>query len=112
MRRSKYSAIKTKVDGITFDSKLEAKRWAELRLLASAGEIKQLRHHVRYELIALGGGIIGKYEVDFTYFEKAPKGDAWHEVFEDCKGVITPLAKWKIKHFESQYGTIVRIVRK
>jgi hypothetical protein len=112
VRRSKYNAIRTKVDGITFDSKLEAKRWGELKLLQSAGVIRNLMHHQRYSLEALGGATIGKYEVDFVYEEKIPKGAAWLKVFEDCKGIITPLAKWKIKHFEGQYFEIVRIIKR
>ena len=109
--RNKYGAVKVKDDGITFDSKLEHKRYRELKLLQSAGKIRNLRVHVRHELDTPTGPI-GKYEVDFQYEEPAYKGPAWEEVFEDCKGVMTPLSKWKIKHFESQYFCIVNIIRK
>ena len=39
---SKYKAQKTEVDGILFDSKKEAKRYAELKFLEKAGEISNL----------------------------------------------------------------------
>ncbi|MDD3747626.1 MAG: DUF1064 domain-containing protein, partial [Anaerostipes sp.] len=42
MRYSKYGARKTVIDGITFDSKREAKRYQELKLLEQAGEISYL----------------------------------------------------------------------
>ena len=39
------------VDGITFDSKKEYKRWRELCLLQKAGEITDLERQVKFELI-------------------------------------------------------------
>ena len=40
--KSKYSNKKVLIDGITFDSKKEAKRYTELKILESAGEIINL----------------------------------------------------------------------
>ena len=48
---SKYHAHKVTVDGITFDSKKEARRWSELKLMASAGIITDLRRQVTFTLI-------------------------------------------------------------
>ena len=48
---SKYGAIKTVLDGIKFDSKAEARRWAELRLLERAGQIHDLQRQVKLELV-------------------------------------------------------------
>ena len=50
-RNNKYGRSKTVVDDITFDSKKEAKRYKELKLMESAGEIKDLKMQVRYILI-------------------------------------------------------------
>ncbi|WP_416330384.1 DUF1064 domain-containing protein, partial [[Clostridium] innocuum] len=50
-KKSKYGAVKTEVDGIMFDSKREASRYQELRLLEQAGEITNLRLQVPFELI-------------------------------------------------------------
>ena len=48
---TKYNATKVTVDGHTFDSKHEANRYLELKLLERAGEISNLRLQVEYELI-------------------------------------------------------------
>ena len=47
----KYRNKKVEVDGILFDSKKEANRYMELKLLEKAGEITDLKRQVRYELI-------------------------------------------------------------
>jgi len=108
--RNKYGAIKTKVDGITFDSKLEAKRYGQLKLMSQAGVIDGLRTHVRYPLCTGDNrqDVVGHYEVDFVYFDKMQN----KMVHEDCKGVIPALSAWKIRHFELQYGVKVSIIRK
>lgn len=51
MRYRKYKNTKINVDGMTFDSKKEAKRYQELSLLQKAGEISGLQTQVRYVLI-------------------------------------------------------------
>jgi len=120
IRRNKFNARKTVVDGITFDSQAEAARWSELRLLEKAGKIHSLTHHVRYALLApvLNADHqsdadfepfepIGHYEADFCYYCK----DVKNYIVEDVKGVMTPLARWKMKHFEVQYGMTINVVR-
>lgn len=87
---SKYRNIKTVVDGITFDSKREAARWQELKLLERAGHVRGLERQVSYEL-APGVKFDGakrkqpalRLIVDFAYNE----GD--RRVLEDVKGVVT-----------------------
>ncbi len=113
---SKYKAVKTTVDGITFDSKSEAKRYHELRLMERAGLIVDLVVHPEFDLEVCDVSI-GVYEGDFSYypchhngpFKGAPIGPI--EV-EDVKGMATlPLAKWKQKHLKAQYGIVVREIR-
>ena len=48
---SKYNSKKTVVDGQTFDSKKEARRYQELLLLEKAGEIQNLSRQVKFVLI-------------------------------------------------------------
>lgn len=48
--KSKYGAKKTLEDGIVFDSKREAKRYQQLKLLERAGEISDLELQVEFEL--------------------------------------------------------------
>ena len=50
-KRSKYGAKKVKVDGITFDSKKEANRYRELKLLEKAGKISGLQLQMKFILI-------------------------------------------------------------
>lgn len=101
-KTSKYKAHKTIVDGIEFDSKKEAKRYTELRLLERAGAITDLKRQVRYILIPAqrepdsvgkrGGKIKGKllerecsYVADFVY--RDVETGEW--VVEDTKGMRT-----------------------
>lgn len=49
-KRSKYGANKVTKDGITHDSRKEARRWAELERLAAAGEITDLQRQVAFVL--------------------------------------------------------------
>ena len=48
---SKYHAKKVEVDGIQFDSKKEANRYKELKLLERAGKIQNLQLQVPFILI-------------------------------------------------------------
>jgi len=112
-RRRKYNAVKTEVDGITFDSKKEARRYEALRELEQTGEIHDLRRQVKYTIIPeqrlpdvvgpKGGITKGKllerpvtYVADFVY--NLPDGGT---VVEDCKGVRTPdyIIKRKLMRF-------------
>lgn len=48
---TKYNAQPTEVDGIKFDSKHEANRYCELKLLERAGTITDIRLQVKFVLI-------------------------------------------------------------
>lgn len=104
-KRPKFGNRKTVVDGLTFDSAAEARRWGELRLLERAGEIRDLRRQVRYPL-HFGEAVIGHIVPDFLYI-------SGHDVVcEDVKSpaTITPMFKWKAKHFLAEYGIAVKVV--
>lgn len=65
--RNKYGAIKTEVNGITFDSKAEARRYEQLQLMQYGGRIKWfqrqpsflLGNSVRYRPDFIVGGGVG-----------------------------------------------------
>lgn len=61
--KNKYNAKKTSVDGITFDSIKEAKRYRDLKILREAGEVTMF---IRQPLFDLPGGT--KYKADFMIF--------------------------------------------
>lgn len=90
-RRSKYAAVPTMIDGYRFDSKAEAKRYGELKLLAHAKEIFFLKVHPQYP-IDIDGYHVCTVEADFSYFDKESK---LH--LEDVKGHDTALSKLKRK---------------
>lgn len=91
----KYRSRKTVVDGITFDSKKEAARYQELKLLERAGKIRRLELQKRFELIPpqrAAGRLAERaayYKADFCYDELCGELNAWLPVVEDCKGVKT-----------------------
>lgn len=82
---AKYRNVKTEIDGLTFDSKKEAARWQELRILERAGEIKDLVRQTRFDL-RVNGELICFYKADFVYREKLTD---WRIIVEDSKGVKT-----------------------
>lgn len=82
-KRSKYGNKKTDVNGIGFDSKKEAKRYKELKLLLKAGKIAFLSRQVEYEL-NVGGTHSLVYVADFVYVE-----DDGGLIVEDVKGFKT-----------------------
>jgi hypothetical protein len=103
---NKYHNKKCVYLGETFDSRKEARRYAELLLLEKAGHISDLRRQVSYELIPAQrevssdvykrgarkgktkeGKIIEKavrYVADFVYIDNA----TGEEVVEDVKGGV------------------------
>ena len=96
--RAKYRNKKTRVGVRVFDSRLEARRYLDLRALESAGEISALKCQVPYT-IAIDGEVICKYIADFTYRDGAGK-----TVVEDVKGMPTPVYKIKRKLMRAVLG--------
>ena len=97
------------VDGIRFASKAEARRYGELKLLLKAGEVRRLELQPTLTLLAGGMcGAVGEYRADFKYLPVSE--NRW--IYEDVKGVDTPLSRWKRKHVKAQYGIDVEIVKR
>ena len=92
IRRHKFGAVPTVVEGIRFASKKEAKRWAELKLLERAGEIVDLEHQVKYPLV-VNGQLVCSYICDFRYAWKHGGG----QVVEDVKSGPTKTREYRIK---------------
>lgn len=73
---SKYRNKKVLVDGVAFDSKKEAKRYRELKLLEDAGIIEKLERQVKFDLLPNQKDPDGKvierkvqYIADFVYLK-------------------------------------------
>lgn len=126
---SKYRSKKITVDGLTFDSKKEYRRWCELNLLQKAGKITDLERQVKFELIpaqkrTVETGELYKrgtragepktkevtlehscdYYADFVYREDG------RQVVEDTKGVRTADYIIKRKLMLWIYGIKIREV--
>jgi len=103
---SKYGAKKTVVDGITFASKKEAKRYGELQLLLKAGEITDLILQPRFilqEKFTVRSEKIRaiEYVGDFQYIYNG------ETIVEDVKGMLTEVFKLKSKMFKYKYQDII-----
>ena len=82
---SKHRNRKTVLDGLTFDSAKEAKRWQELSLWQQVGAIRDLRRQVSFDLYAPNGERICQYRADFCYFSL----ESGKQVIEDVKSPWT-----------------------
>ena len=104
MKRHKYNARKVTIDGHRFDSKREAERYGELKLLERAGEIRDLELQPRF---TLQDSFIRKgkryreidYIADFVYQDAEG-----NRIVEDVKGMKTEVYKIKRKMFIKRHG--------
>lgn len=95
------NVTRMEIDGITFDSTKEARRYQDLRLMQQAGQIKELTRQVRFP-IYLHEIFICDWLADFTYRLKHADG-GYSVVIEDVKGWKTDVYKLKKRLFEAQY---------
>lgn len=98
LTRSKYNNQRVVLDGYTFDSQAEARRYRELCLLYDAGEITDLAVHPKYPLV-VNGQVVANYLADFSYTVADGR-----EVVEDVKGVRTDVYRLKRKLVRALYG--------
>lgn len=83
---NKFSAKKIEVDGILFDSRKEAKRYCELRMLERGGAIRDLKCQEEFILIPkCGRERPAKYHADFSYIDC----ETGKKVVEDVKSRAT-----------------------
>lgn len=77
MKGNKFRAKKAHIDGITFDSQMEGRRYLELKILLQAGEISHLEMQPEYRC-EINGKLVCKYRADFRYF--GPNGRTVEDV--------------------------------
>ena len=107
LRRNKYGAIRTTVDGITFDSKAEAQRYVELKLMEKVGLVASIRVHPRFPIIVNHIKVCSVI-LDFSYYYLEDK----LVVHEDIKGKDNALSRLKRKLVEAYWNIKVTVVRK
>lgn len=93
--KPKYNNTKIEIDGITFDSRREAKRYSELKLLERCNAISQLELQKVFVLVPAQFEIVNgkkkaieravKYKADFYYYDNEKNCF----VCEDTKGFKT-----------------------
>ena len=104
---NKYNAKKVVIDGIMFDSKKEAARYNELKLMQKAKVIHRLEVHPKYP-IKINDTKVCDVELDFSY--QCYAEDRIIEHHEDVKGKDNPMSQLKRKMVEAYYGINVEIL--
>ena len=103
MSPPKYGNRKVMTEDGWFDSQRELKRWGELKLLERAGQIKNLRRQVPYELIPkMPGSRATFFVADFVYEENG------QNVVEDSKGYRNRLYLLKRKLMMFRHSIQIR----
>lgn len=97
-QRSKFGNVRTTTDGRVFDSKAEADRYWQLKILQRVGRISELVCQPEFP-ITVNGVTVAKYVADFSYYDEAGK-----LIVEDVKSPVTarhPLYRLKRKLVEA-----------
>ncbi|WP_144495877.1 DUF1064 domain-containing protein [Bacillus pumilus] len=107
---NKYGARKTIVDGITFDSKAEAKYYQQLKWLKQAKQIKDFSLQPRFELQET----FKKHDKTFRKIEyiadfEVTNLDGSKEVI-DIKGMETKEFAIKRKLYERKFDTPLKVI--
>ena len=96
---NKFSAQRETVDGISFASKAEAKRYRELKMLERAGKITHLIRQPRFDM-----PIGARYTPDFEY------ETATGHIVEEVKGMATEAFRLRLKCFKYFYPNVKLLI--
>ena len=102
-QKAKYKAVPTLIDGHKFPSKVEAKRYVELKRQRDLGIISGLKLQPRFKLLQDGKKTLCTYIADFQYDRDG------ETVIEDVKGVRTDVYVIKRKMMKALLGLVSRI---
>ena len=103
--KPRFKPIRTVIDGVMFDSKREAARYNDLKLLMRSGKIRDLETHPAFD-ISINGKHICIVKLDFKYWSNETNA----LVYEDSKGFDTPMSRIKRKLVEAHHNIKVTIV--
>lgn len=109
-RRQKYANRRVEIDGQTFDSKAEARYWGHLQIRLKAGEIRNLRRQVPFELapaVVIGGRKRPplRYIADFVWEEGGKT------VVADVKGAVPEAYRIKRHLLKAVHGIDILEIR-
>lgn len=102
MKRGKFNASHPVIDGIRFDSALEAKYYLLLKWRISIGDLDYIIRQVPFDL---PGGI--KYRADFAEFKSGEP-----VVYTDVKGIETKDFVRNKKQVEALYPVTINVIKK
>ncbi|WP_439605465.1 DUF1064 domain-containing protein [Shinella sp.] len=105
-KRSKYGAERTLLDGILFDSKAEARFYADLKNRERAGEVTEIELQREYDLM-VNGVLVARYRADFVFFDRILRARR----VVDVKGFATRDFRLKAKLMKGCFGIDVEVVR-
>lgn len=111
--RRKYRNEQCHVDGYLFDSKAEARRYGELKMLEMGGHIIGLRVHPVWKF-EVNGVTVGSYEADFAYQDQPHLTAGGTLKVEDVKSEVTErLSAFQMKRklMKALYGIDVEVVK-
>ena len=98
--KNKLNAKRETVDGHSFPSQAEAKRYRELRLLEKAGKIRYLILQPRFDM-----PIGARYTPDFEY-----EGVNGERFVEEVKGMRTEAFNLRLKCFHYFYPSVKLLI--
>ena len=115
--RHKYGARRVEVDGIKFDSRREAARYGELKMLLAADLIRELEIHPGYALVVAElyregppfvFTTVGQFHADFRYVDVT----TGERVVEDVKSPPTRTTAYRLRKriVEAVHGITIREV--
>lgn len=93
---SKLKAVRQEVDGIKFDSKLEANYYRHLKILVRSGDVLYFLRQVPFDLVGV------KARLDFQVFFADGRVE-----YHDPKGMITDSWRRNKKQIETLYPHVV-----
>lgn len=106
MGRQKYGAKPVLIDGHRFASKIEGRRYGELKMLQMAGLIADLQIHQQFPL-SVNGLHICTYIADFSYYDKATGKSVVEDVKGYRDGIAYNLFRIKAKLLKALHGITV-----
>ena len=102
----KYRNVPTTVDGVRLDSKREAQRYLELKMLLRTKKISALEVHPRFSCVVRGLHVCDVI-LDFSYWDV----ERGQQVIEDVKGHDTVLSRLKRKLVHACHGINVEVIK-
>ena len=105
-RLNKYGAKRTMIDGHVFDSKAEARYYANLKLREGLGEVTDVRLQEPFVVIGPKGQVVTTFRADFVFWDVKEK----RRRIIDVKGKQTAESKLKQRVVEAFLGIQIELV--